>query len=101
MHIIARNALIEFGVKYPDVRTAVDRWWTICRKNTFCSFSDLKKTFGTADMVNRCVIFNIGGGKYRLVVRVNFVGQRMWTKYLLPHNEYEKLDLKEDSKCRP
>ena len=60
-----------------------------------------KKTFGTADMVNRCVIFNIGGGKYRLVVRVNFVGQRMWIKYLLPHNEYEKLDLKEDSKCRP
>ena len=60
-----------------------------------------KKTFGTADMVNRCVIFNICGGKYRLVVRVNFVGQRMWIKYLLPHNEYEKLDLKEDSKCRP
>ena len=101
MHIIARKALIDLGVKYPDARFPIERWWTICRKNTFFSFSDLKKTFGTADMVNRCVIFNIGGGKYRLVVRVNFAAHRMWIKYVLPHDEYEKLDLKEDSKCQP
>ncbi|MBT3256938.1 MAG: hypothetical protein HN366_10830 [Deltaproteobacteria bacterium] len=31
-------------------------------------------------VVNKCVIFSIGGGKYRLVVRVNFVAQRMWIK---------------------
>ncbi len=101
MPVIARKALIDFAVKYPDARLAIGRWWTICRKNTFSSFSDLKKTFGTADMVNRCVIFNIGGGKYRLVVRVNFAAQRMWIKYVLPHDEYEKLDLEEDSKCQP
>jgi mRNA interferase HigB len=99
MHIIARSILIEFVARYPDARPAVERWWTICRKNTFSSFSDLKKTFGAADMVNRCVIFNIGGGKYRLVARVNFIGQRMWIKYVLPHNQYERLNLKEDSKC--
>jgi len=99
MHIIARSILIEFVARYPDARPAVERWWTICRKNTFYSFSDLKKTLGAADMVNRCVIFNIGGGKYRLVARVNFIGQRMWIKYVLPHSEYEKLNLKEDSKC--
>ena len=99
MHIITRSILIEFVARYPDARPAVERWWTICRKNTFNSFSDLKKTFGAADMVNRCVIFNIGGGKYRLVARVNFIGQRMWIKHVLPHNEYEKLNLKEDSKC--
>jgi mRNA interferase HigB len=52
-------------------------------------------------MVGRCVIFNIGGGKYRLVTRVNFTASRMWIKYILPHKEYEKLNLKEDEKCRP
>jgi len=36
-----------------------------------------------------------------LVVRVNFVAQRMWIKYLLTHKEYDKLELKEDPKCRP
>ena len=101
MHIIARKALIDFGMKYPDARLPIDRWWAICRKNTFSSFSDLKKTFGSAEIVDRCVIFNIGGGKYRLIVRVNFVAHRMWIKYVLPHDEYEKLNLKEDSKCLP
>jgi len=101
MHIIARKTLIDFGVKYPDARIPLERWWIICGKNTFDSFSDLKKTFGSADIVNRCVIFNIGGGKYRLVVRVNFVGRRMWIKYALPHEQYDRLNLKEDSKCRP
>ena len=101
MHVIARKTLIDFGVKHPDARMAIDRWWVICRKNTYASFSDLKKTFSTAELVNKCAIFNIGGGKYRLIVRVNFVAQRMWIKYLLTHKEYDKLDLKEDSKCRP
>ena len=101
MHVIARRTLLDFGVKYPDAREAIDRWWTICRKNSFSSFSDLKKTFGTADIVNKCVIFNLGGGKYRLVVRVNFATNRMWIKYVLPHDEYGKLNLKEDSKCQP
>ncbi|MFV9646949.1 MAG: type II toxin-antitoxin system HigB family toxin [Desulfobacterales bacterium] len=43
----------------------------------------------------------IGGGKYRLIVRINFIACRMWVKYILPHDKYEKLNLKEDSKCRP
>ena len=101
MHVIARRTLLDFWGKYPDARVSIDRWWTICKKNNFASFSELKKTFGTADMVGRCVVFNISGGKYRLVVRVNFAAHRIWIKYMLPHEEYEKLNLKEDSKCQP
>ena len=72
-------------------------------RNLGCVYQivDLKKTFSTADIVGRCVIFNIGGGKYRLVVRTNFFAHRMWIKYVLPHEKYEKLNLKEDPKCLP
>ena len=101
MHVISRKTLLDFSVKHPDANEPLTRWWTICKKNKFSSFTELKKTFSTADMVGRCVIFNIGGGKYRLVTRVNFTAARMWIKYILPHKEYEKLNLKEDEKCRP
>jgi len=101
MHVIARKMLLDFSRKYSDSKGPLERWWTICKNNTASSFSELKKTFGTADMVGRCVIFNISGGKYRLVVRINFEGHRMWIKYVLPHKEYERLNLEEDSKCRP
>ena len=101
MHVISRKTLLNFSIKHPDSDEPLKRWWTICKKNNFSSFTELKKTFGTADLVGRCVIFNIGGGKYRLVARVNFTAYRMWIKYVLTHKEYEKLNLKEDEKCLP
>ena len=93
--------LLDFSDKYPNAKGSLERWWAICKKNNFSSFFDLKKTFDTADMVGRCVIFNIGGGKFRLIVRVNFAGNRMWIKYILPHKQYERPNLREDSKCQP
>ena len=101
MNVISRKMLLEFSAKYPDAREPLRRWWTICKRNNFSSFTELKATFSTADMVGRCVIFNIGGGKYRLIARVNFSAFRMWIKYVLPHKEYEKLNLTEDEKCQP
>ena len=101
MHIISRKMLLDFSIKYPDAREPLKRWWTICKKNKFSSFAEMKNTFGTADIIGKCVVFNIGGGKYRLVARVNFTAYRIWLKYILPHKKYEKLNLKEDERCRP
>lgn len=101
MHIIARKMLLDFSVKYPDAKKPLESWWSICKKNDFSSFDELKKTFTTADLVGKCVIFHIVGTKYRLVVRINFIAHRMWIKYILPHAKYDKLNLKEDSKCLP
>ena len=101
MHIIARKMLMDFSVKYPDSRIPLESWWKICKKNNFSSFNELKKTFSAVDIVGKCVIFNIGGGKYRLIARINFTAHRMWIKYILSHANYEKLNLKEDSKCLP
>lgn len=100
MHVIARKVLNDFSRRYPQSRKPLEYWWTVCSKNQFLNFVELKKTFGTADLINNCLVFNIGGGKYRLVVRVNFCAQRMWIKYILSHEEYEKLNLKGDPKCR-
>ena len=93
--------LLEFSIKSPDAGEPLKRWWTICKKNKFSLFAEMKNTFGTTDIIGKCVVFNIGGGKYRLVSRVNFLAHRMWLKYILPHKKYEKLSLKDDEKCQP
>jgi len=62
---------------------------------------DLKKTFGFADIVHKCIIFNIGGGKYRMIVRFNFSAQRMWIKYIATHDKYARMNIMEDPKCLP
>jgi mRNA interferase HigB len=99
MHVITRKVLNEFAQRYPQSRKPLETWWTVCNKNQFLNFEELKKTFGTADRINNCLVFNIDGGKYRLVVRVNLFAQRMWIKYILSHEEYERLNLKGDPKC--
>ncbi len=93
--------LLDFSAKYPDAEKPLASWWTVCKKNKFSSFNDLKKVFKTADMVGKGVVFNIRGGKYRVIVRVNVSAHRMRIKDSLPHAKYEKLNLKENSRCLP
>jgi mRNA interferase HigB len=99
MNIIARSRLREFQDRFPDAKGQLERWFKICKQNDFSSFAELKRVIGSADMVGKCLIFNIKGNQYRLIVRVNFKGQRMYIKDFLPHAEYDKLDLKKDTKC--
>lgn len=100
MRVIARRVLIEFSRRFPDAQKPLEHWWAICTKNQFSNFVELKKTFKKADLLGKCLVFNIEGNKYRLVARVNFSAQRMWIKYILSHEEYVKLQLKGDPKCR-
>ena len=36
--------LLDFSAKYPDSEKPLESWWTICKKNNFSSFNELKKT---------------------------------------------------------
>ena len=68
MHIIARPKLREFQEKFSDAAASLERWYTSCRENQFKNFPELKLTFKAADLVGKCVVFNIRGNKYRLLV---------------------------------
>jgi mRNA interferase HigB len=39
------------------------------------------------------VVFNIGGNKYRLVVKVWFRGRTVWIKFVGTHREYDDDDV--------
>jgi mRNA interferase HigB len=41
---------------------------------------------------NDCVVFNIGGNKYRLVTAVHFRGRRVFIRFIGTHLEYDKID---------
>jgi mRNA interferase HigB len=38
-------------------------------------------------------VFNIGGNKFRLVVKVWCPGQAVWIKFLGSHRQYDRIDV--------
>jgi mRNA interferase HigB len=97
VHIITRRALVQFWEKHPDSRTALERWYKIVYKTDFSSFIELRKAFPSADKVDRFIIFNIGGNKYRLIVSIHFNRGKVYVRHVLTHAEYDKGDWKNDT----
>ncbi len=95
MHIISRKPLREFSEKHPPAKTPLDTWFAEVNRAKWSSFADIRGAYGSADVVagNR-VIFNIGGNKYRLVVKVAYKCGKVFVRFVGTHAEYDKIDAK-------
>ena len=95
MHIISRKPLREFSKKHPQAKPPLDAWFAEVSQAEWGNFADVKASYGSADVVagNR-VIFNIGGNKYRLVVKIAYKCQKVFIRFVGTHAEYDKIDVK-------
>lgn len=94
MQVIARRTLREFWAKHPRSEVPLVTWYAVVAKANWNAPEDIKRMFGTnVDFVgdNR-VIFDIGGNKYRLVVRVSYRFKRVLIKFVGTHADYDKID---------
>lgn len=68
-------------------------WFRLASKAQSTSFADVRRTFGSVDIVadNR-LIFDIGGDKFRLVVHASFRFKALLIKFVGTHKEYDKID---------
>jgi mRNA interferase HigB len=56
----------------------------------------IKAAFGTASIIaNNRVVFNIGGNKYRLVVRMNYPYRVMYIRFIGTNAEYDRINVEE------
>ncbi len=89
MHVITKRRIIEAKHKYRNCVAALDGWFRVIEKNTFTSFSDLKKTFNSVDKVGDLFVFDIGGNKLRLIASIHFNRQKLYIRHILTHKEYD------------
>jgi len=90
MHIITRKRLLEFAKKHPACSTALESWYRIAKRTDFNSFSELRQTFPSADIVDNLTVFNIGGNKARLIAAVHYNIHRIYIRHILTHKEYDR-----------
>jgi mRNA interferase HigB len=95
MRIIARRTLREFWeAGHADAEQPLRAWFAEVQRARWTSMADVKERFPHASVVDReRVVFNIGGNKYRLVVKIWFPGQAVWVKFVGTHREYDDLNV--------
>jgi len=93
MRIISRKTLREFWERHPDARQVLQAWYADAKRATWKTPVDIKNAYRNASIVasNR-VVFNIKGGRYRLVAAINYKHDIVYIRFIGTHQEYDKID---------
>lgn len=105
MRIISETRLKEFWESRRTSREAgiarrdLDAWRRIARAASWENWGALTQTFGSADRVGNCVVFDVGNNRYRLIGRVNFHRKIIYVLMVMDHVEYDEKAWIEDCNC--
>ena len=100
MNVIARPAINAAINEHPDAEKWLNAWWKRARKEEWQSLSEIRLTYPKTDQVGGCLVFDVCGNKYRLIVGVVYADETkrgtLFVKHFLTHAEYDKDDWKDD-----
>jgi mRNA interferase HigB len=79
--------------EYRDSEQPLKSWYAIARKADWATPGDVKSQFGNASIIgdNR-VVFNMGGNKYRLIVKLNYPYRVGYIRFIGTHRQYDPID---------
>jgi mRNA interferase HigB len=99
MHVISRKKLVEKSAIYHDAEEPLDVWYRITKRARWKNINEVRGAYPKADQVGTCVVFDIGGNKYRLITHIDYAtepkgkkkafGGRVLTFDVLTHKEYD------------
>ncbi|HJT75934.1 MAG TPA: type II toxin-antitoxin system HigB family toxin [Gemmataceae bacterium] len=101
--MIARKRLREFWKSRKHDAAAAERdlavWYKLARAAAWDNFGALRRTFGSADQVGNCVVFDVGNNRFRLIGRVNYRRGIVYVLRVMDHAEYDKVPWAADCGC--
>ena len=96
MRIFSKRALREFWESEPRAEQPLKAWYAVVRKADWSSPADVKAFYKSASIVgNNRMVFNIGGNRYRLIVRFDYSCGFAFVRFVGTHKEYDKIDAAE------
>jgi mRNA interferase HigB len=103
MRVISKARLTQFWETpgSEDAEGPLRAWYTHVNSKAVAwhSWGRLKADFSTASVVGNCVVFNVGGNKYRLVTRPLYPSQKVFVLKVMTHVEYDESKWKEECGC--
>ena len=94
MVIIKLQPLREFIEAHPDARASLSQWIATVEQADWGTPNELKAVYPNASLVtNDRVVFNIGGNKFRLVVRIVYPVRTISIRFIGTHSAYDLIDV--------
>jgi len=94
MRIITKRRVERFWESRKTDSTIAERdlsaWLKLAKGADWKNFAALKQTFGSADQVGNCVVFDPGNNRFRLIGRVNYSRGIIYVLKVMDHAEYDK-----------
>jgi mRNA interferase HigB len=101
MRVISKSRLRSFWESHKnraDAERWLSAWYKIAKVAEWVNFAALKQTFGSADQVGNCVVFDVGGNRYRLISRVLYP-HRLYVLRVMDHAEYDRVPWAKQCGC--
>ncbi len=96
MRIIALGTLKGFlkrNSAYADAADPLMAWYRQVKAADWATPADVKEAVRSASILQGGrVVFNIGGNKYRLVVKINYPYRVVYIRFVGTHAQYDEID---------
>ena len=103
LRIISRRRLREFWQRRRHDAAIAERdlsvWHKAARSAQWANFGQLRQTFGVADQVGNCIVFDVGNNRFRLIGRINYRRGIIYVLRVMDHDEYDKQSWVEECGC--
>jgi mRNA interferase HigB len=103
VRVISKRRLREFWESRKQDSGIAERdlavWYKLAKSAQWANFGALKQTFGSADQVGNCVVFDVGNNRYRVIGRINYARGILYVLGVMDHAEYDRRNWIEDCGC--
>jgi mRNA interferase HigB len=94
MQILSLRTLRECWERHRQAERPLRTWYAMVEEALWDGPADAKRQFGAAVdfLTDDRLVFDVGGNKFRLIVRVSYRFKRVMVKFVGTHAEYDRID---------
>jgi mRNA interferase HigB len=93
MRVISRKKLVEFWEDHPEAKKALQTWLSIAKAARWKNPADVRTADPKASIIaNDRVVFDVLGGRYRLVVAIHYSPGIVFIRFVGTHAAYSRVD---------
>jgi len=88
--VISKSAWRQAVAADPALEGPINEWYKVATNAAWNNLVDVRQTYPHADYVDPYTVFNIKGGSYCLIAKIEYRWQMIFLKHLLTHADYDK-----------